>query len=151
MSEMVLRAVPVAQTRPLRQAILRPHQSMEEMAADEADGVFAVAVLRDREPIAVGMIAPDGQPGGWRVRGMATAGHARGLGAGRAVLDALLAHALDHGAARIWCNARAGARGFYERAGFETASDEFTLPDIGPHFVMELAELRYPAPPQTEP
>ena len=151
MSRLIVREVPVAQTRPLRQAVLRPHQSVQEMAADEAHEVFAVAAFDEQELIAVGMVAPDGEPGGWRVRGMATAPHARGRGAGRAGLDALIAHAVRRGASRIWCNARAGARGFYERAGFEVRSQEFTLPEIGAHFVMELRELRYPAPPQMEP
>jgi predicted GNAT family N-acyltransferase len=38
----------------------------------------------------------------------------------------------------VWCNARTPARAFYERAGFRTVSDEFELPEIGPHYVMEL-------------
>jgi hypothetical protein len=53
------------------------------------------------------------------------------------VLDALVGHALDRGATRIWCNARTPARAFYERGGFRVASDEFELPEIGPHYVME--------------
>jgi GNAT superfamily N-acetyltransferase len=84
------------------------------------------------------MIAPDGEPGGWRIRGMATAPGARGKGAGAAVLDALLAYALAQGAQRIWCNARTPARSLYERAGLRVVSDEFELPDIGPHLLMEI-------------
>jgi len=42
-------------------------------------------------------------------------GGRRGQGAGAAVLDALLAHALAAGAQRIWCNARTPARSLYER------------------------------------
>jgi GNAT superfamily N-acetyltransferase len=150
-SDLVIREVSLAETRPLRRAILRPHQAVQEMAADEAPGAFAVGGLRDGELIAVGLIAPDAAPGAWRVRGMATALQARGSGAGRAVLDALIAHARANGATRIWCNARSPARGFYERAGFQAVSAEFELPQIGPHYRMELPEQRYPGQPQMEP
>jgi GNAT superfamily N-acetyltransferase len=68
---------------------------------------------------------------------MATTPSARGKGAGTAVLEALLRHALAAGASRVWCNARTSARPLYERAGFHVVSEEFELPDIGPHFVME--------------
>jgi ribosomal protein S18 acetylase RimI-like enzyme len=69
---------------------------------------------------------------------MATAPQARGQGAGGAILRELLRHALARGATRIWCNARTPARSLYERAGMHAVSDEFELPVIGPHFVMEL-------------
>jgi ribosomal protein S18 acetylase RimI-like enzyme len=68
---------------------------------------------------------------------MATAPSARRSGAGSAVLDALVAYAIARGASRVWCNARTPARSLYERAGFCVVSEEFELPDIGPHFVME--------------
>lgn len=69
---------------------------------------------------------------------MATAPHARGRGAGGAILRALVQHAIAHGARRVWCNARTSALTLYQRAGFVAASDEFETPDIGPHYRMEL-------------
>ena len=130
--------MPLAQTRELRQAVLRPHETIEQVAADEAPDAFAVGAFDDGELIAVGLIAPDGEPGAWRVRGMATAPHARRRGGGREVLDALVRHAVEQGAQRIWCNARIPAVCFYERAGMRVTSDEFELPNIGPHVVMEM-------------
>jgi GNAT superfamily N-acetyltransferase len=108
------------------------------MSNDEAPEAFAVGAFEGEGLIAVGLVAPDGDPGSWRVRGMATAPHARGQGAGAAILDALLRHATDQGAHRIWCNARTPARSLYERAGLRVISDEFEVPQIGPHYVMEL-------------
>jgi ribosomal protein S18 acetylase RimI-like enzyme len=137
MRDMHVQEVSLEQTRALRQAILRPHETLEQLAADEPAGAFAVGAFDHSELVAVGLIAPDGGPGAWRVRGMATAPHARGVGAGTAVLDTLVKHALEHGASRVWCNARTPARSLYERAGFRVISDEFELPRIGPHFVME--------------
>ena len=137
-SELVVREVPIAETRPLRQAVLRPHQTLEELAGHEPPGSYAVAAFGAEGVVAVGFVVPGGGPGSWRIRGMATAPEARGRGAGAAILEALVRHALDHGATRIWCNARVRARALYERGGFRVASDEFELPEIGPHYVMEL-------------
>jgi ribosomal protein S18 acetylase RimI-like enzyme len=140
-----LRAVPLAQTRALRQSVLRPHETLAELAAHEPPGAFALGAFDGAELVAVGFVAPDGEPGGWRIRGMATAPQARGRGAGTAILAQLLAHARARGATRIWCNARTPARSLYERAGMRAVSGEFELPMIGPHFVMELRPA--PEPP----
>jgi ribosomal protein S18 acetylase RimI-like enzyme len=134
----VLKPISLEQTRALRQAILRSHESVEQMASTEAPDTFALGAFDGDELVAVGMIAPDGEPGGWRIRGMATTVPARGGGAGTAVLDGLLAHALAAGARRIWCNARTPARSLYERAGMSVVSEEFELPQMGPHVVMEM-------------
>jgi ribosomal protein S18 acetylase RimI-like enzyme len=135
--DVVVREVSLAETRTLRQAVLRPHETVASVAADEPRGAFAVGAFDRGALIAVGLIAPNGEPGAWRVRGMATAPHARRNGAGTAVLDALLRHALARGASRVWCNVRTPARSLYERAGFRVTSQEFELPKIGPHVVME--------------
>ena len=138
MTDVVVRPVSLEQTRALRQAILRPHQTLAELAAHEPAGTFAVGAFDGDELVSVGYVVAEGEPGAWRIRGMATVPAARGRGAGTAVLDALLAHARAHGARRIWCNARTPARSLYERAGLRVASDEFELPEIGPHLLMEL-------------
>jgi ribosomal protein S18 acetylase RimI-like enzyme len=132
-----VREVPLAETRMLRQAVLRPHETVEGVASGEPCSAFAVGAFDRGALIAVGFVAPDGEPRAWRVRGMATAPHARGKGAGTAVLDALVRHAIVHGASRVWCNVRTPARALYERAGFHATSEEFELPEIGPHVVME--------------
>jgi GNAT superfamily N-acetyltransferase len=133
-----VRPVRPAETRPLRQAGLRPHQTLEELAAHEPAGAYAVgAFTAGGELAAVGLIGPDGQPGGWRIRGMVTRSQDRGSGAGTAVLAALFAHAHGQGARRIWCNARLPAISLYARAGMEQISDRFELPQIGAHVVME--------------
>jgi GNAT superfamily N-acetyltransferase len=137
--------VPVEVVRPLRQAILRPHQGLAEQVypGDALPGAahFAARAAPGGEPVGIASVSPEPHPhapqaGDWRVRGMATAPAARGTGAGGRLLAACLAHARTHGATRVWCNARTPARGFYERAGFTTEGEEFELPDIGPHVLM---------------
>jgi GNAT superfamily N-acetyltransferase len=141
---LLVRAVTVEQSRAIRRAVLRPHETLEEVTAREAADAVAVGAFDGDELVAVGLVAPDGEPGAWRVRGMATVPHARGMGAGSAVLGALLEHALAGGAARVWCNARTPTRSLYERAGFRVTSEEFELPQIGPHVVMERATFTAP-------
>jgi ribosomal protein S18 acetylase RimI-like enzyme len=132
-----VREVALAETHALRQSVLRPHQTVADVSAEDSDDAFAVGAFDGGALIAVGLVAPDGEPGAWRVRGMATAPHARGNGAGTAVLEALVRHAVAEGASRVWCNARTPALSLYERAGFSAVSEEFELPRIGPHYVME--------------
>jgi GNAT superfamily N-acetyltransferase len=138
MADIRVRPVPVEQTRALRQAVLRPHETLANLAAHEPGVAFAVGAFDGDELVGVGFIAPDGEAGAWRVRGMATVAQTRGRGAGTLVLDALIAHAVAQEARRIWCNARVPARSLYERAGLRVVSEVFELPDIGPHCVMEL-------------
>jgi len=138
MSEFVVAELAAEATRPMRHAILRPHQALEELASQEPPGAFAVGAFEDGELVAVGLVGPDGEPGDWRIRGMATIPQARGRGAGSAVLAALIEHAAAGGARRVWCNARTPARSLYERAGLRVVSEEFELPMIGPHYLMEL-------------
>jgi GNAT superfamily N-acetyltransferase len=134
-----LRQIPLEATRAVRQEVLRPHLTLEELAGHEPAGAVAFGAFADDELMAVGLVGADGEPGDWRVRGMATRSGARGRGAGSAILQALVQHAMDHGATRVWCNARIRARTLYQRAGFVVASDEFEPPGIGPHYRMELS------------
>ncbi len=140
---MEVRPVGSQEVRPLRQAVLRPGRSWEETAyagdedpstvhlgAFEGDRLVGIASLY-REPRA-------GRRPGWRLRGMATVEHARGRGAGRALLAACVAHVAAEGGGELWCNARTPAVRFYSAAGFEVLSDEFDIPGIGPHVVMSL-------------
>ncbi|MEO8689300.1 MAG: GNAT family N-acetyltransferase [Solirubrobacteraceae bacterium] len=133
-----VRPIPLEQTRALRQAVLRPHQTVEELATHEPAGAIAFGAFDGDELVGVGLVGPEGDPGAWRIRGMATAPEARGRGTGTAVLDALVRHASAQGAASVWCNARVRAIPLYERAGLRVVSDVFEPPDIGPHVRMEL-------------
>jgi predicted GNAT family N-acyltransferase len=132
--------VRAADTAALRQAVLRPHQTVDEVlaASDDApgiavyDGDTVVACASVREEPMPG----DPRPGDWRLRGMASAENVRGHGHGATALQAALGYAEERGAQRVWCNARTPAKGFYERYGFTTVGDEFGIDVIGPHYLM---------------
>ena len=112
--------------------------TIEEMTASEPPDAFAVGAFVDDELVGVGLVGPEGEPGQWRVRGMATEPGVRGRGAGTAVLAALIAHARERGATGLWASVRTPAQRLYERAGFRVDSDVYELPHIGPHVLMSL-------------
>ena len=126
------------ETAALRQRVLRPHQTVEQLRA-EGDGLPGVAVYVDGEVVACASVRPEPMPGDaregdWRLRGMASDPAVRGRGYGAVALAAALDYARERGARRVWCNARTGAIGFYERHGFTIVGEEFDVPDIGPHY-----------------
>ncbi len=128
----------IEETRPLRRAVLRAHQTIEELSDSEPPDAFALGAFEGEELVGVGLIGPEGPPGAWRIRGMATVPEARGRGVGSAVLAALLRHARGQGARQVWASVRVPARTLYERAGFQVTSGVFEPPDIGPHVMMAL-------------
>jgi len=79
----------------------------------------------------------DRQPGGWRLRGMATAPEVRGWGVGFELVDAVVAHVVDQGGTVLWCTARMAAVGFYERKGFGVIGETWEEPVIGTHIHMQ--------------
>ncbi|HEV3266452.1 MAG TPA: GNAT family N-acetyltransferase [Acidimicrobiales bacterium] len=142
--------VQVGETLALRQAVLRPHQTLEEVAfpgdddpstvafaaVDAEGGVLSVArVTLEEAPFPIDGVVPVGTPE-WRLRGMATRPDARNQGIGSAVLQTTIAHVASQGGGLLWCNARVPATGLYRRAGFTTYGEEWLDPDIGPHIVM---------------
>lgn len=144
MTALTIRPISAAQTRPLRQRVLRPHQPPEALVypGDEDGETLHVGGYLDGEgPIAVASVYREDReesPGGrgWRLRGMAVLPESQGAGYGAALLHACMAHAKLHGGEELWCNARTTAAGFYRRLGFTAAGPEFELPGIGPHFLM---------------
>jgi len=137
-------AVDAGTGQALRMAVLRPWQEPgEEMYELERDpGTAHYAALDEAgEVLAVGSVMAEVHPrepreGDWRVRGMATRDRERGRGLGALVLEVLERHARERGARRVWCNARTGARAFYEAAGWSAEGEEFEIARIGPHLLM---------------
>ena len=72
----------------------------------------------------------------WRLRGMATAASARGLGVGSQVLAVGLQHIKSRLGKLLWCNARTTATDFYSKQGFLVGSERFDIDGIGPHCIM---------------
>jgi predicted GNAT family N-acyltransferase len=61
----------------------------------------------------------------WQLRGMATAPTVRGAGAGRQLVAEGLERVAKLGGDLVWCDARIGAVGFYERMGFRVVTEPY--------------------------
>jgi GNAT superfamily N-acetyltransferase len=140
-------AVDAAAGRALRMAALRPGEPadrpMYPLEEDPATLHFAALGAR-QEVLSGGSVMPEAHPrepraNDWRIRGMATRADLRGSGLGARVLEEIVRATRERHGARLWCNARVGAREFYERAGFRTEGAEYEVPGIGPHFLMSRA------------
>lgn len=110
--------------------------TIEEMSESEPADAFAVGAFDDGRLVGVGLVGPEGDPGWWRVRGMATVPEARGRGVGTAVLAALLDHVRERRGVGVWASVRVPAIRLYERAGLRVQSDVYEVPRIGPHVIM---------------
>lgn len=141
----VVEAAPAEATYPLRQAVLRPHQRLDEvrLPGDERpDAVHLVARSGGGEVVGVASVwkeAPPwdrGRTDAWRLRGMAVAPELRRGGLGSSLLGEILAHVASHGGGLLWCRARVPAVNLYLRAGLNTRGEAFEVDPIGPHVEM---------------
>lgn len=128
---------------PLRQMVLRPCLSIDEVATvyDHAELTFHVGVWNEIDRVVAIMSVlrdpvPETSEDAWRVRSMASHPDVRGQGCGGEALRYGIEHAQGIERLPVWCNARRVAYGFYERYGFRIVSDEFEIEGVGPHKVM---------------
>lgn len=137
----VIQPISAAATRPLRQRVLRPHQTLDALAypGDDAPGTLHLGALRDGEIVGVLSVSHEAPPSvehpkAWRLRGVATAPEVRGQGYGGRLLEAAIAYAVGQGGTVLWCYARTPALGYYRRYGFQPEGEEFISPGTGPHY-----------------
>lgn len=75
----------------------------------------------------------EGEPA-WQLRGMAVAPHLTNQGIGTQLIQFAEKTLRDASpTTQQWCNARVPAIPFYERLGWSVASEEFVVPNYGPH------------------
>src|SRR4029077_11920273 len=73
----------------------------------------------------------------YQLRGMAIAPEMQGMGIGTKLVAQLERFVHDEGfTLQFWCNARTPAASFYEKLGWQIASDEFHIEHAGPHVKM---------------
>jgi GNAT superfamily N-acetyltransferase len=143
MSNVEIRAISAAETRPLRHQVLRPHQPPETLVypGDDAPDSLHVGAFLDGALVGIASVSRQPFAGAqaldtWQLRGMATLPAARRMGCGSALVRACIAHVHRHGGAALWSNARLSALPFYRPLGFEARGEERLTPGTGPHFVM---------------
>ena len=121
----------------LRDAILRKPLGLGFTFEDlekEKDNML-IGAFEDERMLGCCMLVEE-QPNIIRLRQMAVLNDLQGKGIGRALMNFAENLARDRGYKILSMHARKNAVGFYEKMGYEVASDEFIEVTI-PHFVME--------------
>lgn len=147
-TDILIKLISSNETHPLRHKILRPHQSLSEMAypQDELAEATHFGAYRDDTIVGIISIYPEnleGQysPSEWRIRGMAVEKDYQGCGLGRKILKTCIEYAKTQGVQSVWCNARTSAIGFYLSFGFTQVGEEFIIDGIGPHYIAMLKPI----------
>jgi GNAT superfamily N-acetyltransferase len=101
---------------------------------DEKDNML-IGAFEDEDILGCCMLVEE-NPQTVRLRQMAVLNDLQGKGIGRALMTFAENIARDRGYKKLSMHARKNAIGFYEKMGYNVASDEFTEVTL-PHFVME--------------
>jgi len=100
----------------LRRDVLYPNQKIFEMEMDEDKEGIHFGAFKDDKLAGVVSLFQKGTD--FQFRKLAVDPSVQKTGVGSSLLNYITQHAIDNGAARIWCNARSTATGFYLKAGF---------------------------------
>lgn len=140
---MKIKQIDAQDTYALRQKVLRPNQSIEscQYDGDDQEDALHLGVFDEGSLISIATFYKESNPllqkdTQYRLRGMATIAEYRNKQIGSALIQHAEALLKDRGISSWWCNARKPAWSFYEKHGLVGLTDEFTIPDIGPHKVM---------------
>lgn len=149
-----IRLVDAVATRPLRQRVLRPHQTLDELAhprETEPDAGHFAAFLNDEMvgTVSIGREARSLVEGEdpWRLRAVAVSpGYAR-RGIGTALVTAAIELIARAGGDVVWCDGRISASGFYEALGLRATGEVWDEPFTGPHrlFMRRLDAMEPPS------
>jgi GNAT superfamily N-acetyltransferase len=128
------------ETLALRSRVLREGRPLAEcrFVQDDIPGTFHLGAICTDRLAGIATFCPVGLETvagiGYQLRGMAVDGSAQRGGIGRLLLRAGEERLSVVGDVHyVWCNARLTAGSFYERNGFKFISEEFEIPDVGPH------------------
>jgi GNAT superfamily N-acetyltransferase len=129
-----------AEVRDLRLGVLRPDAPRVPSAYDLDPATVHIGAFDAGVAIGCASVFPDpydGEPGAWRLRGMAVDPAYQGRGVGRLVLELAVEVAREAGAPLLWANGRTTALGFYELLSWRPVGEEFRYgPADLPHFVI---------------
>jgi predicted GNAT family N-acyltransferase len=141
--QLMIGFITVEELLPLRNAVLREGKLTNEQcryATDDLPGAFHLGYHIEGQLVCIASFHPQNYDGfsgtGYQLRSMATAEGFRGRGIGNQVLNFGIVYLRGQKVNYLWCNARKKALPFYLNMGFEVISDEFELPNIGPHYVL---------------
>ncbi|MEX0825348.1 MAG: GNAT family N-acetyltransferase [Acidimicrobiia bacterium] len=144
MSDYEIQRIEAAEARPLRRALLHPTQppGAVDYEADHQPVALHVGAFKDGVLVGIASVHPQPMPGShstgaaWRVRDIAVEHGHRGRGVGAWMLERCLEHVSTNSGVIIWCTARVGAYGFFERMGFARSGPPIEDPAEGPQYTL---------------
>ena len=138
-----IRLVDPEQTRPLRQKVLRPHQTLEELVhpGEKHPATGAFGAFAGDEMVGTLLVFPETRAGStsgaqWRLVAMAVDPDYQRRGIGAALISACLDYIMARGGDEVWCHGRTKVIDFYEAMGFMPDGPEWVDEYTGPHYVM---------------
>ena len=139
---MQIKAIKAADTLTLRQQILRPDGDLPgcQFPGDTDSATRHFGAYLDSTLVGIvsvyEQVCPELGKYGYQLRAMAVSESARGKQVGLKLLAVVEEAAFAAGADCIWANARLGALGFYEKAGYQVLGDEFDIEGVGAHILV---------------
>ena len=125
--------------------MLRPNGTVENcmFQGDNDELTFHLGAFVDKRLVSVASFYFEKSPQftesyQYRLRGMATLPEFQGQGLSSALLRTAFPVIKNNQCSLLWCNAREKALGFYEKLGFKSTGELFSLPHIGKHMLMSI-------------
>lgn len=109
--------VPLDTVWEMRQKVMYPHLSLEEIKLEEDNKGMHWGIREDDRFVSVVSLFQNGHE--WQFRKFATLKELQGRGYGTLLLKWLIGFVQQKGATKLWCNARVNALGFYKKQDFE--------------------------------
>ena len=134
MDSIEIQKVNADQILDVRHEVLWPDKPRDFVKVPEDDAGFHFALFLNGHIVSVISLFTDDDS--IRFRKFATLSGFQGKGLGSKLLNHAIAFATQNGYARMWCDARTSALGFYERFGFSRFSEPFFKEDI-PYYKIE--------------
>jgi predicted GNAT family N-acyltransferase len=141
----MIRFIQVEDVLAIRNEVLREGRlTLDEcrFPTDKIEGAFHLGYYDNDQLVCVVSFHPQNygeyKGNAYQLRGMATIEQYRGKGIGNQLVNFAIVYLRGQKANYVWCNARVKAIRFYQNIGFEVISDEFEVPNVGPHHVLYL-------------
>ncbi|WP_438969234.1 GNAT family N-acetyltransferase [Nonlabens sp.] len=144
-----IQSITARETLPVRHKILRKGRSLKDchFAGDELGTTFHLGAFEKEKVVGVAtfLMNKDTQLESiediklhycYQLRGMAVLETAQGKGVGKKLITRAEKLLKERFIKALWFNARILAVPFYEKMGYQIASDIFEIPSVGDHYKM---------------
>lgn len=132
----LIKEVKAEQTYPIRQSELRKGFSLENcyMEGDEKQTTFHLGAFDNNTIVGVVSLMKTAQ--GYQLRGMAILESYKGQKIGTQLIEKAEEQLKNKCISTIWMNARINAVNFYQKQGYTSIGNPFTIEGIGEHIRM---------------